>query len=145
MVQYNLIKKTKDMDENLLLNRRKAIKFLDEFVERCKSESSLKKEDYAYLGCEQEIDIFSHNSDEDVNVRAKNIVRDLWCDIKYHKSEFQRFIIIFEFNAQNEMRMSEIEPTKDLYRRFFLKKSVIWGLSDNNNVNGLRITIIASK
>lgn len=133
------------MDENLLLNRRKAIEFLDEFVERCKSESSLKKEDYAYLACEQEIAIFSHSSDEDINVRAKNIVRNLWCDFKYHKSQFQRFIIIFEFNAQKEMGISEIEPTKDLYRKFFLKKSVIWGLNDNDNVKGLRITIIASK
>ena len=130
-------------------------------------------EDYGYLVNEHEIECFSHSSSTDeLVIRVKEVLDKLGEDLLNSSIDFERFVMIIEYNSQNELMMNEMEPIHEFIVKFvmvieynfqnelmmnemepihefivkFVKdKKMCWGLSQHDDIEGVKITLVASK
>lgn len=103
-------------------------------------------EDYRYIASEHEAECFSHSSSTDEYVkRVKEVTDKLGEDLLNAGNDFDRFIMIIEYNPHNEMMMNEMIPIHEFCERFIRDKKLLWGISRNDHVEGLKITLVASR
>lgn len=103
-------------------------------------------EDYCYITSEYEAECFSHSASTDESVkRVKEVADKLGEDLINTGNDFDRFIMIIEYNPHNEMMMNEMMPIHEFCKRFIRDKKLLWGISRNDNVDGLKITLVASR
>lgn len=103
-------------------------------------------EDYCYIASEHEVECFSHSSWTNESVkRVKEVTDQLGVDLLNAGNDFDRFIMIIEYSPHNEMMMNEMIPINEFCERFIRNKTLLWGISRNDNVEGLKITLVVSR
>ena len=131
------------------MKKEKVLKILNELNEQTKNKKPmihLGIEDYGYLQYEHEIECFSHSSSTKENVvRVKELVEKLQKDLINTDKRFEHFIMIIEYNSQNEIMINEMEPIYDFCKLYDKEKKLCWGLNMNDCIDGIKITLIASK
>lgn len=60
-------------------------------------------------------------------------------------NDFERFVMVIEYNFQNELMMNEMEPIHEFIVKFVKDKKMCWGLSQHDDIKGVKITLVASK
>ena len=106
----------------------------------------LSFEDYSYLADEHEIECFSHSSSTDeLVIRVKEVLDKLGEDLLNSSIDFERFVMIIEYNSQNELMMNEMNPSHEFIVKFVKDKKMCWGLSQHDDIEGVKITLVASK
>lgn len=132
-------KKITDMDKE------KAFQILDNLTINKLWTLSLSRTDYGYLDNEKDVVCFSHASSTDENVkRVKEVIDKLAEDLLGAGKEYERFIMIIEYNA-NELMMNELSLIHEFDVEFIKKKKLSWGLAKHDGVERLRITLVASR
>ena len=106
----------------------------------------LSFEDYSYIENEHEIECFSHISSIDDNVtRVKEVLDHLGEDLLNSSIDFERFVMIIEYNSQNELMMNEMNPIHEFIVKYIKAKKMCWGLSMHDDIEGVKITLVASR
>lgn len=106
----------------------------------------LSFEDYSYIENEHEIECFSHISSIDDNVtRVKEVLDHLGEDLLNSSIDFERFVMIIEYNSQNELMMNEMNPIHEFIVKYIKDKKMCWGLSMHDGIEGVKITLVASR
>ena len=103
----------------------------------------LSFEDYSYIENEHEVECFSHISSIDDNVtRVKEVLGE---DLLNSSIDFERFVMIIEYNSQNELMMNEMNPIHEFIVKYIKDKKMCWGLSMHDGIEGVKITLVASR
>lgn len=106
----------------------------------------LSFEDYSYLMDEHDVECFSHTSSADENVtRVKEVLDKLGRDLLNTDIDFERFVMIIECNSQKELMMNEMDPIHEFCGKFIKEKKMCWGLSMHDGIEGVKITLVASR
>lgn len=106
----------------------------------------LSYEDYSYIENEHEVECFSHVSSTDENVsRVKEVLDYLGEDLLNTGIDFERFVMIIEYNSQNELMMNEMEPIHEFCEKFINANKMCWGLSMRDDIEAVKITLVASR
>lgn len=106
----------------------------------------LSFEDYSYIENEHEVECFSHISSIDDNVtRVKEVLDHLGEDLLNSSIDFERFVMIIEYNSQNELMMNEMNPIHEFIVKYIKDKKMCWGLSMHDGIEGVKITLVASR
>lgn len=106
----------------------------------------LSYEDYSYIENEHEVECFSHVSSTDENVtRVKEVLDYLGEDLLNTGIDFERFVMIIEYNSQNELMMNEMEPIHEFCEKFINGNKMCWGLSMRDDIEAVKITLVASR
>lgn len=106
----------------------------------------LSFEDYSYIENEHEVECFSHISSIDDNVtRVKEVLDYLGEDLLNSSIDFERFVMIIEYNSQNELMMNEMNPIHEFIAKYIKDKKMCWGLSMHDGIEGVKITLVASR
>ena len=106
----------------------------------------LSFEDYSYIENEHEVECFSHISSIDDNVtRVKEVLDHLGEDLLNSSIDFERFVMIIEYNSQNELMMNEMNPIHEFIVKYIKAKKMCWGLSMHDGIEGVKITLVASR
>ena len=106
----------------------------------------LSFEDYSYIENEHEVECFSHISSIDDNVtRVKEVLDHLGEDLLNSSIDFERFVMIIEYNSQNELMMNEMNPIHEFIVKYIKAKKMCWGLSMHDDIEGVKITLVASR
>lgn len=128
------------------MEKKRILQILEDLTKNKYPMNNLDREDYSYLENENEVVYFSHVSTTDeVIVRMKQVIDKMAEDLLGNGNEYERFIMIIEYNRANEMLMVEMASIYHFIELCIKDKKLIWGLSENNDINHLRFTIIASK
>lgn len=103
-------------------------------------------EDYAYIKNEHEVECFSHLSTSDeIVTRVKEILDKLGEDLINTGIDFERFVMIIECNSQMELMMNEMGPIHEFIEKYIKDKRMCWGLSMHDGIDGVKITMVASR
>lgn len=106
----------------------------------------LSFEDYSYIENEHEVECFSHISTTDeILIRVKEVLDKLGEDLLNTGIDFERFVMIIECNSQNELMMNEMDPIHDFCGKCIKEKKMCWGLSMHDGIEGVKITLVASR
>lgn len=106
----------------------------------------LSFEDYSYLVNENEIECFSHTSTTDeLVIRVKEVLDKLGEDLFNAGIDYDRFVMIIECNAQKELMMNEMNPIHEFIVKYIKAKKMCWGLSMHDDIEGVKITLVASR
>ena len=106
----------------------------------------LSFEDYSYIENEHEVECFSHISTTDeILIRVKEVLDKLGEDLLNTGIDFERFVMIIECNSQNELMMNEMDPINDFCGKYIKEKKMCWGLSMHDGIEGVKITLVASR
>lgn len=106
----------------------------------------LSFEDYSYIENEHEVECFSHTSSTDeILIRVKEVLDKLGEDLLNTGIDFERFVMIIECNSQNELMMNEMDPIHDFCGKYIKEKKMCWGLSMHDGIEGVKITLVASR
>lgn len=90
------------------MDKEKAFQILDNLTINKLWTLSLSRTDYGYLDNEKDVVCFSHSSSTDENVkRVKEVIDKLAEDLLDAGKEYEHFIMIIEYNA-NELMMNEL-------------------------------------
>ena len=127
------------------MEKEKVLQILDNLTKYRFVIGPLSRDDYGYIMDENEVVCFSHSSTDGIVIRIKEITNKLGEDLINTHNDYDRFIMIIECNPKNEMMMAEMEPIQDFYNRFIGCKKLLWGLSQHNDIEGVKITIVASR
>lgn len=75
---------------------------------------------------EHEVECFSHTSLTNENVvRIKEVLDYLEEDLFNTDIDFERFVMIIEYNSQNELMMNEMEPIHEFCEEFVKDKNYV--------------------
>ncbi len=128
------------------MEKEKAFQILSELAKNKYPMNNLGMEDYGYLMSGYEVECFSHTSLTNENVvRIKEVLDYLGEDLFNTGIDFERFVMIIEYNSQNELMMNEMEPIHEFCEEFVKDKKLCWGLSQHDDIEGVKITLVASK
>ena len=128
------------------MEKEKAFQILSELAKNKYPMNNLGMEDYGYLMSEHEIECFSHSSSTDeLVIRVKEVLDKLGEDLINMGNDFERFVMVIEYNFQNELMMNEMEPIHEFIVKFVKDKKMCWGLSQHDDIEGVKITLVASK
>lgn len=127
------------------MEKEKAFKILDNLTNNGLWTVSLSKKDYGYIENEKDVVCFSYSSSIDKqDKRFEEVFDKLAEDLFNNGKEYQRFIMVMEYNA-NEPRMSEMQLFFEFSTKYIKEKKLSWGMARHNDIEGLRITLIASR
>lgn len=127
------------------MEREKVLKILNELT-RDMRPLRLTFEDYSYIENEHEVECFSHTSTKDeILIRVKEVLDKLGEDLLNSGIDFERFVMIIECNTKNELMMNEMDPIHDFCGKYIKDKKMCWGLSMYDGIEGVRITLVASR
>lgn len=127
------------------MEREKVLKILNELT-RDMRPLRLTFEDYSYIENEHEVECFSHTSTKDeILIRVKEVLDKLGEDLLNSGIDFERFVMIIECNTKNELMMNEMDPIHDFCGKYIKDKKMCWGLSMHDGIEGVRITLVASR
>lgn len=103
-------------------------------------------EDYAYLESEHQVACFSYSSSTDENViRVKEVLDNLTKELLNVDVAYDRFVMVIEYSPHNELMMNEIDPIREFFEKFIKDKKICWGLSEHDGIEGVKITLVASR
>lgn len=103
-------------------------------------------EDYAYLESENQVAYFSCSSSTDENViRVKEVLDNLTEELLNVGVFYERFVMVIEYSLHNELMMNEMDPIRDFFEKFIKDKKLCWGLSEHDGIEGIKITLVASR
>lgn len=127
------------------MEREKVLKILNELT-RDMRPLRLTFEDYSYIENEHEVECFSRTSTKDeILIRVKEVLDKLGEDLLNSGIDFERFVMIIECNTKNELMMNEMDPIHDFCGKYIKDKKMCWGLSMHDGIEGVRITLVASR
>lgn len=127
------------------MEKEKVLKILNELTKNMRP-LRLSFEDYSYIENEHEVECFSHISSIDDNVtRVKEVLDHLGEDLLNSSIDFERFVMIIEYNSQNELMMNEMNPIHEFIVKYIKDKKMCWGLSMHDGIEGVKITLVASR
>ena len=127
------------------MEKEKVLKILNELTKDMRP-LRLSFEDYSYIENEHEVECFSHISSIDDNVtRVKEVLDHLGEDLLNSSIDFERFVMIIEYNSQNELMMNEMNPIHEFIVKYIKAKKMCWGLSMHDDIEGVKITLVASR
>ena len=127
------------------MEKEKVLKILNELTKDMRP-LRLSFEDYSYIENEHEVECFSHISSIDDNVtRVKEVLDHLGEDLLNSSIDFERFVMIIEYNSQNELMMNEMNPIHEFIVKYIKDKKMCWGLSMHDGIEGVKITLVASR
>lgn len=100
--------------------------------------------EYSYLEKEHEVECFSHISSTDEIVKRVKRKLDNYCiDLFNASSEVKCFLMTVEFISWNEMMMNELDPTHEFCEKYIKDSKMCWGLSKYDDVEDVKITLVA--
>lgn len=103
-------------------------------------------EDYAYLESEHQVEYFSYSSSTDESVlRVKEVLDNLTKELLNEGNNYDSFVMIVEYSSRNPLLISEIEPIHDFFEKFIKDRKLCWGLSEHDGIEGVKITLVASR
>lgn len=127
------------------MEKEKVLKILNELTKNIRP-LRLTFEDYSYIENEHEVECFSHTSTKDeILIRVKEVLDKLGEDLLNSGIDFERFVMIIECNTKNELMMNEMDPIHDFCGKYIKDKKMCWGLSMYDGIEGVRITLVASR
>ena len=137
ILQHN--KKITDMEKE------KVFQILNELTKDMRP-LRLSFEDYAYIENEHKVECLSHMSTSDENItRVKETLDKLGEDLINIGVDFERFVMIIECNSQKELMMNEMDSIHDFCGKYIKDKKMCWGLSMHDGIEGVKITLVASR
>lgn len=127
------------------MEREKVFQVLNELT-RDMRPLRLTFEDYSYIENEHEVECFSHTSSTDeILIRVKEVLDKLGEDLLNTGIDFERFVMIIECNSRKELMMNEMDPIHEFCGKYIKDKKMCWGLSMHDGIEGVRITLVASR
>lgn len=127
------------------MEKEKVLKILNELTKDMRP-LRLGFEDYSYIKNEHEIECFSHISSTDENVvRVKEVLDKLGEDLINGGKYYEHFVMVIEYNSQNELMMNEMTPIHEFCEKFIKDKKMCWGLNQHEGIKGVKITLVASR
>lgn len=127
------------------MEKEKVFQILKELAKNKKPMNNLGMEDYGYLVNEHEIECFSHSSTNEIFIRIKEVFDKLGEDLLNTGIDFERFVMVIEYNSQSELMIDELDPIHEFIVKFVKDKKMCWGLSQHDDIEGLKITLVASR
>lgn len=127
------------------MEKEKVFQILKELAKNKKPMNNLSMEDYGYLVNEHEIECFSHSSANEIVIRIKEVFDKLGEDLLNTGIDFERFVMVIEYNSQSELMIDELDPIHEFIVKFVKDKKMCWGLSMHDDIEGLKITLVASR
>lgn len=90
--------------------------------------------------------MFFHTSSQDENVtRVKEVLDYLREDLFNTGIDFERFVMIIEYNSRNELMMNEMDPIHEFIEKVINDRKICWGVSEHDGIEGVKITLVASR
>lgn len=127
------------------MEKEKVLKILNELTKNIRP-LKIDLVEYSYLEKEHEVECFSHTSTTDeILIRVKEVLDRLGEDLFNAGIDFERFVMIIECNSQNELMMNEMDPIHDFCDKYIKEKKMCWGLSMHDGIEGVKITLVASR
>lgn len=128
------------------MEKEKVFQILSELAKNKYPMNNLGMEDYGYIANEHEVECFSHTSLTNENVvRVKEVMDKLGEDLINSGKDYERFVMIIEYNSQNELMMNEMEPIHEFCDKFINDKKLCWGLSQHDDFEDVKITLVVSR
>lgn len=127
------------------MEKEKVLKILNELTKNIRPlKIDLVK--YSYLEKEHEVEYFSHiSSIDEIVIRIKRILDNYCFDLFNASSEVKCFLMTVEFISWNEMMMNEMEPIHEFCEKFIKEKKLCWGLSQHDDIERVKTTLVASR
>lgn len=127
------------------MEKEKVLKILNELTKNMRP-LRLSFEDYNYIEKEHEVECFFHTSSQDENVtRVKEVLDYLREDLFNTGIDFERFVMIIEYNSRNELMMNEMDPIHEFIEKVINDRKICWGVSEHDGIEGVKITLVASR
>lgn len=127
------------------MEKEKVLKILNELTKNIRP-LKIDLVEYSYLEKEHEIECFSHISSTDEIVKRVKRKLDNYCiDLFNACSEVKCFLMTVEFISWNELMMNEMEPIHEFCEEFVKDKKLCWGLSQHDDIDRVKITLVASR
>lgn len=127
------------------MEKEKVLKILNELTKNMRP----LKIDLVNYGClekEYEIECFSHIfSTDDIIIKVKRELDNYCTDLFNASSEVKCFLMTVEFISWNEMMMNELDPTHEFCEKYIKDSKMCWGLSKYDDVEDVKITLVASR
>lgn len=127
------------------MEKEKVLQILNELTENMHP-MKIDVEDYAYLESEHRVAYFSCSSSTDENViRVKEVLDNLTEEVLNEGGAYERFVMVIEYSPHNELMMNEMDPIREFFEKFIKDKKLCWGLSEHDGIEGVKITLVASR
>lgn len=127
------------------MEKEKVLKILNELTKNIRL-LKIDLVEYSYLEKEHEIECFSHiSSIDEIVIQVKRKLDNYCIDLFNASSEVKCFLMTVEFISWNEMMMNEMEPIHEFCEEFVKDKKLCWGLSQHNDIDRVKITLVASR
>lgn len=102
--------------------------------------------DYSNLENEHEVECFSHiSSTDEIIIQVKRKFDNYCTDLFNASSGVKCFLMTVEFIPWNEMMMNELDPTHEFCEKYIKDKKMCLGLSKYDDVEDVKITLVASR
>lgn len=127
------------------MEKEKVLQILNELTKNMHP-MKMDVKDYAYLENEHRVAYFSYSSSTDENViRVKEVLDNLTEELLNEGGAYERFVMIIEYSPHNELMMNEMAPIREFFEKFIKDKKLCWGLSEHDGIEGVKITLVASR
>ena len=127
------------------MEKGKVLKILNELTKDMRP-LRLSFEDYSYIENEHEVECFSHiSSTDDIIINVKKKLDNYGTDLFNASSEVKCFLMTVEFISWNEQMMNELDPTHEFCKKYIKDNKMCWGLSMHDGIEGVKITLVASR
>lgn len=127
------------------MEKEKVLKILNELT-RDMRPLKIDLVDYDSLEKEHEIECFSHiSSTDDIIIKVKRKLDNYCTDLFYASSEVKCFLMTVEFISWNEQMMNELDPTHEFLKKYIKDNKMCWGLSKNDDVEDMKMTLVANR
>lgn len=127
------------------MEKEKVLKILNELT-RDMRPLKIDLVDYDSLEKEHEIECFSHiSSTDNIIIKVKRKLDNYCTDLFNASSEVKCFLMTVEFISWNEQMMNELDPTHEFLKKYIKDNKMCWGLSKNDDVEDMKMTLIANR
>lgn len=127
------------------MEKEKVLKILNELT-RDMRPLKIDLVDYDSLEKEHEIECFSHiSSTDDIIIKVKRKLDNYCTDLFNASSEVKCFLMTVEFISWNEQMMNELDPTHEFLKKYIKDNKMCWGLSKNDDVEDMKMTLVANR
>lgn len=127
------------------MEKEKVLKILNELTKNIRP-LKIDLVEYSYLEKEHEIECFSHiSSTDDIIINVKRKLDNYCTDLFYASSEVKCFLMTVEFISWNEQMMNELDPTHEFLKKYIKDNKMCWGLSKNDDVEDMKMTLVANR
>lgn len=127
------------------MEKEKVLKILNELTKKMRP-LKIDLVGYDSLEKEHEIECFSHiSSTDDIIINVKRKLDNYCTDLFNAISEVKCFFMTVEFIFWDEQMMNELDPTHEFCEKYIKDNKMCLGLSKHNDVEGVKITLVANR